>query len=51
MDPWTNVMDLAHEVVDPVHVFFFGKLNLKIWKIARALNFYKNTLNFSKIIF
>jgi hypothetical protein len=34
-------MDPAHEVIDPVHAYFFRKLNLQIPKTVGALDFYK----------
>jgi hypothetical protein len=34
-------MDPAHEVIDPVHSFFFRKLNQKNLKIAEALDFHR----------
>jgi hypothetical protein len=39
---WTDVMDLAHEVVDVVYAFSIRKLNLKI---VGAWNFTKTPLN------
>jgi hypothetical protein len=37
-DPWTRSMELC-----AVHAFFLRKINLEIWKTARALDFDKNT--------
>jgi hypothetical protein len=50
MKLWT-AMDPIEETVDPVHRFFYRKIIQLIPKIVRALDFYKNTMNFSKIVF
>jgi hypothetical protein len=38
-----GVMDPVHGTMGPVHAFFLRKINLEIWKITEALDFFTKT--------
>jgi hypothetical protein len=42
-DLWTDAVDSVHHAMDIFHTFFIRKLIHYFWKIAGALDFYKNT--------
>jgi hypothetical protein len=51
---WTHGVwpaDPVHVIMSPVHAFLLIKINLEFWKIAGALDFYKNTPKLFQIVF